>query len=47
MIASTPQARSSFRGDLLRAAAMLGFIAGMCAALAWMAPVEIFVPWPR
>jgi hypothetical protein len=47
MIASPSQARSSFRGDLLRAAGMLGVIAGLCAGLAWLGPVELFAPWPR
>jgi hypothetical protein len=38
---------SSLLADLAVAAAMAVFIAGMCVALAWLAPFELVLPRPR
>jgi len=39
--------RSGLLADLALAASMAIFIAGLCVALAWIAPLELFPPRPR
>jgi hypothetical protein len=44
MIAPTTDRRSTLVSDLAVTFAMAVLVAGMCVALAWMAPLELFPP---
>jgi hypothetical protein len=44
MTAPKSQTRSAVLADLALTASMVVFIAGLCLALAWIAPLELFPP---